>query len=312
MRKEEFKFRSTSDVCDIRAVRYVPDGEVKAILQISHGMQEFIDRYEKFAEYLCDKGYLVTGNDHLGHGGSVNSKDDWGYFADKDGNRALIEDLYELTKLTKQAYPNIPYMLLGHSMGSFYARQYICEYGNELDAAIIMGTGHQPLPVVQAGMAACRIFAIGKDGWRHRSRAVNAMAFGAYNKKFEPARTSVDWLTKDEKIVDWYLNEPRCTFMFTLNGYYNMFLGISRLHDKNLLNNIPKDLPILFVSGQDDPVGDFGKGVEAACKSVKDVGCKRVDMKLYPGDRHEILNELDRQQVYEDLYQWMQDKIKSC
>lgn len=311
MKKEEFSFRSTSDVCDIRAVRYIPDGDIKAILQISHGMQEFIDRYEKFAEYLCEKGYLVTGNDHLGHGGSVKSKEDWGYFADKDGNRALIEDLHKLTTITKEKYPNKPYFLLGHSMGSFYARQYICEYGNELNAAIIMGTGHQPLATVKAGMLACKMFAMGKKGWRHRSKAVNAMAFGAYNKKFEPARTSVDWLTKDEKIVDWYLNEPRCTFMFTLNGYYNMFLGISRLHDKNLLNNIPKELPLLFVSGQDDPVGDFGKGVEAAANSVKEVGCRNVAVKLYPGDRHEILNELDRQQVYEDLYNWLQNNLKA-
>lgn len=310
MKKEEFKFRSTSDVCDIRAVRYIPEGEIKAILQICHGMQEFIDRYENFAKYLCDKGYLVTGNDHLGHGGSIKSVDDWGYFAEKDGNKAVLNDVHELTKITKQLYPNKPYFLLGHSMGSFYGRQYLAEFGNELNAAIIMGTGHQPLPVVKAGMTACKMFALTK-GWRHRSKAVNAMAFGSYNKKFEPARTSVDWLTKDEKIVDWYLNEPRCTFMFTLNGYYNMFKGISRLHDKNLLNNIPKDLPILFVSGQDDPVGDFGKGVEAAVKSVKDAGCRKVDMKLYPGDRHEILNELDKDQVYEDLYNWLEDKLKS-
>ena len=310
MKKEEFKFKSTSGVCDIRAVRYVPDGDIKAILQIAHGMQEFIDRYENFANYLCDRGYLVTGNDHLGHGGSINTKDDWGYFADKDGNKAVLDDVHELTRITKELYPNLPYFLLGHSMGSFYARQYLCEYGSELNAAIIMGTGHQPLAVVKAGMNACKMFALGK-GWHHRSKSVNAMAFGSYNKKFEPARTSVDWLTRDEKIVDWYLNEPRCTFMFTLNGYYNMFLGISRLHDKKLLDSIPKQLPILFVSGQDDPVGDFGKGVQAAVKTVKDAGCTNVEMKLYPNDRHEILNELDKEQVYDDLYNWLEDKLKS-
>lgn len=309
MRKEEFKFRSTSDVCDIRAVRYIPDGEIKAILQISHGMQEFIDRYEKFAQYLCDRGYLVTGNDHLGHGGSINSTDDYGYFADKNGNKAVLDDVHKLTTITKEKYPDLPYFLLGHSMGSFYARQYLFEYGNELDAAIIMGTGHQPLATVKAGMMACKMFAMSK-GWRHRSRAVEAMAFGSYNKKFEPAKTRVEWLTKDDDIKNTYINEPRCSFKFTLNGYYNMFLGISRLHDKNLLNKIPKELSILFVSGQDDPVGDFGKGVEAAVASVKEVGCKNVEMKLYPNDRHEILNELDKDQVYEDLYNWLESKMK--
>ena len=156
MKKEEFKFRSTSDECNIRAVRYIPDGEIKAILQIAHGMQEFIDRYENFAKYLCDKGYLVTGNDHLGHGGSINIEEDWGYFADENGNKAVLDDVYELTKITKELYPNKPYFLLGHSMGSFYARQYLCEYGNELNAAIIMGTGHQPLAAVQAGMVTCQ------------------------------------------------------------------------------------------------------------------------------------------------------------
>ena len=310
MKKEEFKFRSTSDVCDIRAVKYLPDGEPRAILQIAHGMQEFIDRYDGFAEFLCSKGYLVTGNDHLGHGKSVNSDDDLGYFAEKDGNKAVLYDLHELTKIIKKDYPNKPYFLLGHSMGSFYARQYIGEFGDELDAAIIMGTGHQPLATVKAGMAACKMFAMGK-GWRHRSRAVNAMAFGSYNKKFQPARTVEDWLTKDEKIVDWYISQPKCNYVFTLNGFYNMFLGISRLHDPELLNKVPKDLPLFFVSGQDDPVGEFGKGIEAAIASLKEVGCKNIDMKLYPNDRHEILNELDKEQVYEDLFNWLESKIKA-
>ena len=309
MKKEEFSFPSTSGVCDIRAVRYIPDGEVSAILQISHGMQEFIDRYENFAKYLCDRGFLVTGNDHLGHGGSVKSEDDWGYFAEENGNQALIDDLYEVTKITKQLYPDKPYFLLGHSMGSFYARQYLFEHGDELNGAIVMGTGHQSLNTLNAGITACRMFAMGR-GWRHRSKAVNAMAFGSYNKKFEPARTRVDWLTRDEKIVDWYLNEPRCTFMFTLNAYYNMFIGLTRLHDKELLNKVPKQLPILFVSGQEDPVGDFGKGVIEAANSLMDVGCTRVGIHLYPEDRHEILNELNREKVYEDLYNWFQEILK--
>ena len=305
MEKEEFRFDSTSGICKIRAVRYIPDGEIKGILQISHGMQEFIDRYDGFATYLCEKGYLVTGNDHLGHGGSINSEDDLGFFAEKNGNKAVLDDIHKLTSITKELYPNKNYFLLGHSMGSFYARQYLCEYGNELNAAIIMGTGHQPLQVVQAGMAACRMFALGR-GWHYRSHAVNAMAFGSYNKKFEPARTKEDWLTRDTAIVDWYINEPKCNYIFTLNGFYNMFFGISRLHDKKLLNSIPKNMPILFVSGEDDPVGDFGKGVKAAAKSIIDVGCNNVEIKLYPNDRHEILNELDKLDVYKDLYNWLE------
>lgn len=309
MKREEFKFRSTGGTCDIRTLRYLPEGEPKAILQIAHGMAEFIDRYEDFARYLCDSGYLVTGNDHIGHGASVNSEDDWGYFAEKNGNKVLLDDIYELTKITKKEYPNRPYFLLGHSMGSFYVRQYLCEYGDELDAAIIVGTGYEPLITLKAGMLVCKLIALFK-GWRYRSTLVDNMAFGSYNKKFEPARTRVDWLTKDKEIVDWYVNEPRCSFLFTLNGYYNMFTGISRLYDKSLLEKVPKDLPIFFVSGQDDPVGQFGKKVEEAAKSLKDLGCTNIDLKLYPNDRHEILNETDKQKVYEDLLNWLDSKIK--
>lgn len=309
MRKEEFKFRSTGNTCDIRAVKWIPDKPIIAILQIAHGMVEFIDRYEGFAQFLCSKGFLVTGNDHIGHGESVNSKEDWGYFTKENGNEVLLNDIYELTKITKKEYPNIPYFLLGHSMGSFYARQYIGTYGNQLDAAIIMGTGFEPLAVVKAGMALCKLIALLK-GWRYRSNFVNNIAFGSYNKKFEPARTRADWLTRDEKVVDWYVNEPKCSFLFTLNGYYNMFKGISKLHDKKLLGSVPKELPVLFVSGKDDPVGSFGKEVKLSFDSLINAGVKDVSMKLYPNDRHELLNELDKEVVYEDLFDWLDSKIK--
>ena len=308
MKKEEFRFRSTNNAVDVRAVKYIPDGKPIAILQIAHGMVEFIDRYDGFAEYLCSKGFLVTGNDHIGHGGSVNSEEDWGYFGD-NGNRHLLDDMHELTKIIRKEYPDLPYFLLGHSMGSFYARQYLGEYGNELKGAIIMGTGFEPLFKVKSGMALCKMIAAFR-GWRHRSDLVNDIAFGSYGRKFEPLRTRADWLSKDEAIVDWYVDEPRCSFKFTLNGYYEMFKGIARLHDKELLAKVPKDLPILLVSGQDDPVGSFGKEVEAAAKSLRDAGVKNVEMKLYPNDRHEILNETDKEVVYVDLYRWLDNLIE--
>ena len=306
MRKEEFSYKSTNGKDDIRAVRYIPDGEVKAILQIAHGMVEFIDRYEGFAAFLTDRGYLVTGNDHLGHGGSVKSKEDWGYFGD-DGYEHVLQDMFELTKITKELYPDKPYYLLGHSMGSFFARNYLTEYGNELNGAIIMGTGLEPSYKIRGGMMICSLIALFK-GWRHRSEFVNNMAFGSYNKKFEPARTRADWLSRDEELVDWYVNEEKCSFKFTLNGYYHMFRCILNLHNKEALKKIPEDLDILFVSGQDDPVGTFGKEVEYSVKTLKDVGLKKIKCKLYPEDRHEILNELDKENVYEDLYRWMETK----
>lgn len=309
-RKEEFYYDSTSKTTKIHAVRYIPDGEIKAILQIAHGMVEYIERYEAFALYLTSQGFLVTGNDHLGHGKSVNSKEEWGYFAKDDGNRAVLYDIYELTTITKEKYPNVPYFLLGHSMGSFYARQYLCEFGKELDGAVIMGTGCQPLALVQFGRLLTKSISLFK-GWYYRCSFVNNIAFGSYNKHFEPARTTKDWLSKDTAIVDKYVADERCNFIFTLNAYYNMFTGISRLYDKKLLSQMPKDLPVFFVAGEEDPVGDYGKGVLKAADMVKKAGMKNVSVKLYPADRHEILNETDREQVYEDLYRWLEKSINS-
>ena len=308
VRKEEFYYDSTSKTTKIHAVRYIPDGEIKAILQIAHGMVEYIERYEAFALYLNSKGFLVTGNDHLGHGKSVNSKEEWGYFAKDDGNLAVLHDVYKLTQITKEKYPNVPYFLLGHSMGSFYARQYLCEFGKELNGAIIMGTGCQPLALVQFGRLLTKSISLFK-GWKYRCHFVNNIAFGSYNKHFMPARTTKDWLSKDTAIVDKYVADERCNFIFTLNAYYNMFTGISRLYDKKLLAQMPGELPVFFVAGEEDPVGDYGKGVLKAADMVKEAGMKNVSVKLYPTDRHEILNETDREQVYEDLYCWLEKLI---
>lgn len=304
MKKEEFYFDSNDGLTKIRALKFIPDGEVKAILQISHGMVEFIDRYEGFANYLCEKGFLVVGNDHLGHGGSVNSKEDWGYFAKKDGYRIVLNDILKLLNIVKKDYPNRKYYLLGHSMGSFLARLFLIEYGNELDGAIIMGTGQQSKGTLVAGKALTKLISLFK-GERYRSSFINNMALGSYNKKFEPSTTHCDWLTKDEKIVNWYYNEPRCQFVFTLNGYYNLFSLIEQIIDEKNLEKMPKDLPVLIVSGEDDPVGNFGKDPKAVYEAFKSVGMKNIDLKLYPNDRHEILNEIDKDLVYDDIYNWL-------
>lgn len=302
--KKEFSFPSACKTTSIHALSYIPDVPVKGILQITHGMVEYIERYEEFANYLTSYGFLVTGHDHLGHGASVNSPEEWGYFCEKKGNEVLLEDIHQLMLITQKEYPHVPYFLLGHSMGSFYARQYLCSHGDMLQGAIIMGTGFQPPFLVVSGMLLCRLIALFK-GWKYRCTFVNNMAFGSYNKKFQPARTDKDWLSKDVTKVDEYVAEPRCNFTFTLNAYYHMFSGISSLYKKKLLKRIPKDLPVFFVSGKEDPVGDFSKGVIAAANSLKAVGMKNISVKLYENDRHEILNETDRETVYEDLLLWL-------
>ena len=291
----------------LHAFRCVPEGRVRAVLQLSHGMVEFIDRYKPLAEHLAGQGILVTGHDHLGHGGSIRTKDDYGFFAQPDGNRAVLNDLHALTVLTKQLYPGVPYFLLGHSMGSFYARQYLCEYGQELSGAIIMGTGHQPKALVQFARSTCRALAA-VHGWQYRSKLVANLSFMGYNKGLE-GRTTHDWLNRDAAEVDKYLADERCTFTFTLNAYYSMFSGILRLHDPAFLARMPKDLPLLFLAGTADPVGDRGKGVLRAIQSLKAAGVQNIRCKLYPGARHELLVETNRQEVFADIAAWLNDQL---
>ena len=307
-KREEFYFDSHAPGRRIHAVRWIPEGQPRAILQITHGMVEYIERYQDFALWLTRRGFLVIGHDHLGHGGSIRTKADYVYFADENANGTVLADVHRLTQLTKEAYSDLPYFLLGHSMGSFYARQYLCQYGEELDGAIIMGTGCQPRMLVRAGKLLTNLVAAVK-GWHHRSKLVTSVAFGSYNKRFEPVRTPKDWLTRDEAIVDAYIADERSSFLFTLNAYHAMFTGIDRLYHKDLLSRMPKDLPVFFVAGEEDPVGDFGKGVHRAVQMCRDAGLTKVDLKLYPGDRHEILNERDRQRVYEDLAHWLESNI---
>lgn len=305
--KREFTWLSRDGITRIHGIEWTPDGEVKAVLQMCHGMVEYIDRYDEFARFLCGHGYCVIGHDHLGHGQSVQDEESYGFFHETKGNEYVIGDIHKLREMGQKKYPGVPYFMLGHSMGSFFIREYMELYGKGLDGVIVMGTGMQPMPVLVAGKMLCRVIAAFK-GWRYRSKLVDNMAFGSYNKRFEPARTDKDWLTKDEKHVDAYLGNPWCTFRFTVNAYYHMFRAIQFLQKKENIRRIPSDLPLFFVAGADDPVGNFGKNVKKAGENCRKCGVKDVTIKLYPNDRHEILNETDRQTVYEDLLRWMDEK----
>lgn len=307
--RQHIQFLSNDHITLIHAVKWVPEGEVKAILQISHGMCEFVERYDAFAEYLAKRGIMVVGNDHLGHGESVRSKEEYGYFAEENGNCTLIRDLHRLRRMVQENYPQVPYFLLGHSMGSFLARQYICCFGKGLAGVVIMGTGYHSARKMKLGMAVCRLLA-GMKGWRCRSRLVDSLAFGGYHRGMKDSRTGKDWLTKDEKIVDDYLADERCTFRFTLNAYYNMFLGIYKLANEGYLQKMPKNLPVLFVAGEEDPVGARGKGVLKVYGQFKELGMRNVKCRLYPGDRHEILNETDREKIYGELYTWISECLE--
>ena len=307
------KIPSTRAGAELNVLLCLPEGRPRAVLQMTHGMVEYIGRYEELARCLAQQGIAAVGHDHLGHGGTAASREEYGYVGRPDGNRLLLEDIHAVTRWAK-ALPELrglPWFLLGHSMGSFYARQYVCEYGGELTGAILMGTGWQPRAAVLAGRALCHMIALAK-GWRYRSKLVDGMAFGGYNRSFAPARTPKDWLNRDETEVDRYLAEERCSFRFTLNGYDSLFAGLARLTDPKLLARAPKDLPLLFLAGEDDPVGGRGRGVRKAAESMRRAGVRQVEVKLYPGARHELLVELNRQEVFADIAAFIEAHLASA
>ena len=285
------------------------NNKVKAVLQISHGMIEFIERYDEFATYLVQNGYAVVGHDHLGHGSTVNNQDEWGYFVEQEASQTVVEDVYRVTCKIKEIFPDTKLILLGHSMGSFIARRYLMTYGKELDAAIIMGTGSQPKLMLIAGKLIIKVLKF-IYGDKHRSKFIEKVMFGAYNKRFSDNRNGKEWLTKDEEICKWYCNEPGCSFLFTLNGYQLILETLGYIQRQTNIDKIPKNLPIYIVAGKDDPVGNYGKGVEHVYNVYKKTGIKDISIRLFENDRHEILNETDRQMVYKDILTWLDQHSK--
>jgi alpha-beta hydrolase superfamily lysophospholipase len=308
IKKQNFYFKSSDTATKLHGICWLPEGiEVRAVLQIVHGMVEYIDRYDDFARFLCERGIAVVGADHLGHGASAASEEDLGYFGE-DGFACIVSDQMKILKQFKKRFPGVPYYILGHSMGSFITRYFLIDHGNEVDGAIIMGTGYQPAGITLLGKVVTRSMALVK-GWRYRSSFVNQLAFGSYNKGFSPARTDYDWLSRNEASVDAYVADAKCQFVFTLNGYYEMFKGLAVIVKKSNLAKMPKELPVLFVSGGADPVGNDGHGVQKVYDMFVLAGMENMDIRFYEGARHEILNEINRQEVYDDLYDWMQQEI---
>ena len=307
--KEEFSFGSRDGVNQIHAVKWIPETEQPVcILQIVHGMVEHIGRYEEFAQFMAEKGILVVGDDHLGHGLSVKPGEPMGYFCKEDADTVLVRDEHRLKKMMQEKYPGAPYIILGHSMGSFILRNYLIRYGSGIDGAVIMGTGMQPKHMVIFGWLLATVTSILR-GPKHVCNFFDKLSFGSFNKKFNAPGDSGSWLSANPENVKAFQTDPLCGFVFTANGFQTLMRLIWNLHDTEKLNKMPKDLPVLFVSGEDDPVGDYGEGVERVFRSFEALGMEQVQLKLYPGDRHEILNEADREDVYGDVYRFILQKI---
>ena len=309
--KETFQFLSKDGKTKIHAVKWLPkNGRVRAIMQISHGMIEYIERYDEFACYLAERGFLVVGHDHLGHGASVSDESEWGYFTAKKPSETVVADIYQVTRILRSQYSDCPYFILGHSMGSFLLRRYLTLHSEDVTGAVICGTGSQPDLLTGFGMVVCRLFTLLRGG-HYRSRFVTDTAFGKAYAQFDLTGTdaSNSWLSKNEESVRAYYNDPRCPYLFTVNGYYGLLSTIRYANQAKHIRKIRKNLPVFFISGEDDPVGNLGEGVKKAYAQYRQAGMRDVKIKLYPNDRHEILQETDREQVFEDIYQWCKKKM---
>ena len=309
MKKYTEKIASTDSKNNLNVIIWETEKEPIGVLQIVHGMAEYIDRYDNFAKYMTEHGFNVIGHDHLGHGHSVSDERDYGFFAEENGDKIIIEDMHSITQYAREKWEELPNFILGHSMGSFCLRQYLTKYSNDVFGAIIMGTGWIPSAAALLGKTIATNTCKSKG-----SHTVNPllikMTLEPYNKPFAPARTNCDWLSRDEKQVDLYVNDKLCGFDFTAGAYKDFFTILEKIAKNRQLIGMRKSLPILITSGSVDPVGGK-KACEKLNAQYKRCGIDDVTLKLWENDRHEILNELDKSDVYLYIYNWLKSKIQN-
>ena len=301
---EHFRIPSSNGVSTLWGTCWKPEREPKAVLQLVHGMTEHVGRYDEFGEAMAARGIAVIGCDQLGHGRTAASRDELGFFAEHNGAAYLVQDIRRVRRAAGRLFPNCPHIVLGHSMGSFLVRRYLTRYGREVDGAILMGTGDYPAAVLLAALAVVDLTALVRGGRCH-SRLLHGLVLGNYNRRIPSARTGSDWLSRDAERVDRFVADPYCQFRFTCSAYRDFFHVMLDLKNRRLVGNMPSELPVFLVSGSEDPVGDYGKGVKRVFDQYRSLGMKQVTMKLYEGSRHEILNDLEREQVCRDLGDWI-------
>lgn len=296
----------TKDSLKMNMYKWEPKDKnsVKGIINIAHGMAESAIRYKRFARILVDNGFIVYASDHRGHGLTCSNIEDLGYICDNDGFHTMVEDLKEINNFIKEEKPNLPIIIMGHSMGSFLTQRYIEEYGDTVNGAIISGTNGNPSLMLNFG-----IFISGIEmrirGRKAKSKLLDGMIFGTYNKRIHKNKTRVDWLTRDEEEVEKFINDPYCGTVFTTSFFYDLMKGLKITHKEENLNKIPKSLPILIFSGDADPVGRYGKGVDNLINLYKSLGIKNLHYKIYKDGRHEMLNEINKDEVFEDIINWL-------
>lgn len=283
--------------------------EPEAIIQIAHGMAEHIDRYDDFAKYMVKNGYVVFGNDHRGHGKTPSKSHTFGYLSDEEGWRKTVMDLTYLREEIEKQYSNEPKVMLGHSMGSFLARDYAQEFGANLQGLILSGTGGRLGLLGNLGLILAK-FEKNIKGKQKKSPLMDQLIFGKYNKKFEPAKTPFDWLSSNEEEVRAYMEDPLCGNIMTTGFYVDLLQGIKKIHLGKNMKKMPKNLPVLLLSGDMDPVGKEGAGVREVQRLFEEKGIQDLEMILYPKGRHEMLNENNKEEVYRDIVDWIKSKVR--
>lgn len=305
---KDFYFNSSTGKNKIHARMCVPDAEPRAIVQIIHGIAEYIGRYDEFMSFLADNGIIAVGTDHLGHGKSIESEEQTGFFAYDNGWDYVVRDEEVLRLAMHENYPELPIIVFGHSMGSFMTRTLLIRYPDAFNAAIISGTGNQGAALVNGGLFMGNLVT-GLRGAHHYSKFLNNLAFGSYNKIYDNPKTEYDWLSRDETNVQKYIDDPLCGFIPSCSLFRDMMTGVKFITNKKNLTAMNKDMPVYFMSGDMDPVGECGKGVQKAYNNFLEAGMKDVSIKLYPGGRHEMLNEINKDEVYADILAWLNSKI---
>ena len=309
MVKNEFYYLSADNKTQIHAVEWKPEKEIIGVIQIAHGVTEHILRYEQFAEFFTQKGFVVVGNDHLGHGTSIAKNSKPMYFGPKNSWNFVVQDIETCRKMTKEKYSDIPYVLLGFSLGSFLVRTYLIDYAKEpIDASIIMGTGYIPnFKIAIAKMIANN--EAKKVGEENTSSVIKSLTFETYNKLFKPNRTECDWLCSNEKAIDEYLADPLRGKNYSAGLFIELLSGMQYTSNLKNIKKMNKKIPIFLLSGDKDPVGEFGKGVIKTFDILRKAGIENVDIKLYKGLRHDILHEENRNNIYADIYNWLEKNI---
>ncbi len=305
--KTNGSFKSVDGKTEIHYYSVLPNGKPKAVVQFLHGMAEHSERYNEFAEYLALNDIAFYISDHLGHGKSIADNECLGFFAEQDGWQSLVKDAKTLGDIIKENHPKTPFIVAGHSMGSFVCRAFVSFYKDFADGAIFVGTGNAT-PITSVGTYIGKMFTLFK-GKKGKSALMQKLSFGSYNDRIENPKSKNDWLSRDAKEVEAYDADELCGFDFSVSGFADVAAMMSFVSSKNWADTVSKTAPIYIIAGGQDPVGNYGKDIRTVAEMLKSSGVQNVKHKIYADDRHEILNELDKQAVFCELLNWINNEV---